>query len=657
MIKLKEDIENLETTETTTVVNQPTGAAKEESKTLWDRFMEATKEPKDAPLFGAKEQPVPDDVEEPKAELKEDWNVNEDKPDAEQFEAYVLIQKSGITNMFDTRFVSEVARDVLDVDLTRFNCMYIFKHYEELMNEYADEINVSDSKVRTFMNWYSDIYGEDDDLLFDEEDAEIEFDESLNKKSNERLNEGRTPEEFRTNTEWANYLTRKLKLDEYDSDTLLHDLNNLRADEWVEEIEGEVPSKVLDAFETFFEIGNDDWADDDLDEALKKKSNKLTLDESLFESKKNFKESADSIRLARKELCKELLDWYNSNIAPELEVDCQKAGWTDDLNNAYIDLIADLNPDFDESLFENKRLNEVQLDIEHNPKDRAEATLMSLGTNMKKASSLRASLVKEYQYNLDDDSKLNRIADFASLLDAAIQGALDEIDEIKAQGEQKDDEAEVEVANESLNGEVDGELLKEEIQWQNYQERCADCIALVEKDGRWFCDEAQDFCENVINCPEGLGELVESCCEKSSKFLKEEDEEVNPDDDVEIPDEVVEDAIDEIKDAFSNSEITSEEAIDKIFDCIEDNEFKLELASDVVKAVEEEGEEELSEDLVYGQATLDDYLDVIKKYYRNRNVEDVIDSIFKMFPDNKAAMDLASSVGEVIEEYSEDEEY
>ena len=69
--RVNENIENLETTETTTVVNQPTGAAKEESKTLWDRFMEATKEPEDAPLFGAKDQPVPEKPVEPKITLDE----------------------------------------------------------------------------------------------------------------------------------------------------------------------------------------------------------------------------------------------------------------------------------------------------------------------------------------------------------------------------------------------------------------------------------------------------------------------------------------------------------------------------------------------------------------------------------------------------------
>ena len=56
-------------------------------------------------------------------------------------------------------------------------------------------------------------------------------------------------------------------------------------------------------------------------------------------------------------------------------------------------------------------------------------------------------------------------------------------------------------------------------EWADYKERCSDCIALVEKDNRWFCDEAKDFCENVKCCPEGLG------------CLKEEEVELNEDTD------------------------------------------------------------------------------------------------------------------------------
>ena len=68
---LKEDLENVEATDNTVEIPQPMAVAKEESEDLWKRFIDATEEPKDAPLFGAEDQPTPDEVEEPKAELEE----------------------------------------------------------------------------------------------------------------------------------------------------------------------------------------------------------------------------------------------------------------------------------------------------------------------------------------------------------------------------------------------------------------------------------------------------------------------------------------------------------------------------------------------------------------------------------------------------------
>ena len=68
---IKEDLDNVEVTDNTVVVPQPMAVAKEESEDLWKKFLDATEEPKDAPLFGAEDQPVPEEVEEPKAELEE----------------------------------------------------------------------------------------------------------------------------------------------------------------------------------------------------------------------------------------------------------------------------------------------------------------------------------------------------------------------------------------------------------------------------------------------------------------------------------------------------------------------------------------------------------------------------------------------------------
>lgn len=37
-----------------------------------------------------------------------------------------------------------------------------------------------------------------------------------------------------------------------------------------------------------------------------------------------------------------------------------------------------------------------------------------------------------------------------------------------------------------------------------YKERCQDCVCLVEQNGEWFCDESQDYCENIDECPENV---------------------------------------------------------------------------------------------------------------------------------------------------------
>ncbi len=58
------------------------------------------------------------------------------KPTKEQFEEYVGIRNSGITNMFDVKFIC----DISSTDLTKDNCLYIMKHFAELAEEYKVEI-------------------------------------------------------------------------------------------------------------------------------------------------------------------------------------------------------------------------------------------------------------------------------------------------------------------------------------------------------------------------------------------------------------------------------------------------------------------------------------------------------------------------------------
>ena len=54
------------------------------------------------------------------------------KPTKEQFEEYVIIRDSGITNMFDVRFITEISA----TGLNRPICLYIMKHFKELADEY-----------------------------------------------------------------------------------------------------------------------------------------------------------------------------------------------------------------------------------------------------------------------------------------------------------------------------------------------------------------------------------------------------------------------------------------------------------------------------------------------------------------------------------------
>lgn len=60
----------------------------------------------------------------------------ENKPTAEQFAEYVAIRDSGVTNMFDVRYISAISLTGLD----RSTCLYIMEHFEALAKEYNVEI-------------------------------------------------------------------------------------------------------------------------------------------------------------------------------------------------------------------------------------------------------------------------------------------------------------------------------------------------------------------------------------------------------------------------------------------------------------------------------------------------------------------------------------
>lgn len=58
------------------------------------------------------------------------------KPTKEQFEDYVSIRDSGITNMWDVRTVCNCSNTGLDRDI----CIYIMEHFNELAEEFGVEV-------------------------------------------------------------------------------------------------------------------------------------------------------------------------------------------------------------------------------------------------------------------------------------------------------------------------------------------------------------------------------------------------------------------------------------------------------------------------------------------------------------------------------------
>jgi hypothetical protein len=55
----------------------------------------------------------------------------------EKFEAFVEVQRSGMTNMFDVRAVSELSDEIISTDEVK----EIMKQYESLMEKYPEVYN------------------------------------------------------------------------------------------------------------------------------------------------------------------------------------------------------------------------------------------------------------------------------------------------------------------------------------------------------------------------------------------------------------------------------------------------------------------------------------------------------------------------------------
>lgn len=54
------------------------------------------------------------------------------KPTKEQFEEYVAIRDSGVTNMFDVRYIEAISVEGLNKPI----CIYIMEHFNDLAEEY-----------------------------------------------------------------------------------------------------------------------------------------------------------------------------------------------------------------------------------------------------------------------------------------------------------------------------------------------------------------------------------------------------------------------------------------------------------------------------------------------------------------------------------------
>ena len=56
----------------------------------------------------------------------------------EKFQAYVTVQKSGLTNMLHIENVAFAAEQICNIELTKEDCLYIIKNYGKLKEMYKE---------------------------------------------------------------------------------------------------------------------------------------------------------------------------------------------------------------------------------------------------------------------------------------------------------------------------------------------------------------------------------------------------------------------------------------------------------------------------------------------------------------------------------------
>ena len=72
--------------------------------------------------------------------MTNEQRTENNKVTKEKFEAYVGVQKSGITNMWNVPAVIRIAAMQYLVDLTKDDCIYIMKNYRNLKEYYSYEV-------------------------------------------------------------------------------------------------------------------------------------------------------------------------------------------------------------------------------------------------------------------------------------------------------------------------------------------------------------------------------------------------------------------------------------------------------------------------------------------------------------------------------------
>ena len=72
--------------------------------------------------------------------MKTEQRIKNNNVTKEKFEAYVVVQNSGRTNMFAIQNVMDLAEELCNIELSADDCIYIMKNYSNLKEYYSYEV-------------------------------------------------------------------------------------------------------------------------------------------------------------------------------------------------------------------------------------------------------------------------------------------------------------------------------------------------------------------------------------------------------------------------------------------------------------------------------------------------------------------------------------